>query len=153
MLSRIGIISDTHGLLRPEAISALYDCDTIIHAGDVGDLGILERLRRIAPVHAVQGNTDKGKWTDTLPLTKGVEFHDHLIYVLHDIEQLDIDPAAAKVEMVVYGHSHKPWVEKKNSVLYLNPGSAGPRRFSLPVTLAKVIVNEEGLFPEIIRLG
>ncbi|SPD73563.1 conserved hypothetical protein [uncultured Desulfobacterium sp.] len=152
MLFKIGIISDTHGLLRPEAISALSDCDTIIHAGDVGDLGILERLRRIAPVHAVQGNTDKGKWTETLPLTKGVELHDHFIYVLHDIEQLDIDPAAAKIEMVVFGHSHKPAVEKKDTVLYLNPGSAGPRRYSLPVTLAKVTLNAAGFVPEIIWL-
>jgi hypothetical protein len=153
MLSKIGILSDTHGLLRPEVVSTVSDCDIIIHAGDVGDLSILEELRRIAPVHAVQGNTDKGKWTEALPLTTGIEIHGHFIYILHDIEHLDLDPAAAKVEMIIFGHSHKPEFKEKDSVFYLNPGSAGPRRYSLPVTMARVIVNAEELIPEIITLN
>jgi len=153
MLSKIGILSDTHGLLRPEVVSAISDCDIIIHAGDVGDPGVLEKLAELAPVHAVKGNMDKGTWADTLPLTEVVEVHGRLIYILHAIEHIDIDPAAAKFEMVVHGHSHRADLKKKGMVFYLNPGSAGPRRFTLPVTIAKVIVNSDGLIPEIIRIN
>ena len=153
MLSKIGILSDTHGLLRPEVVSAISDCDIIIHAGDVGDPSILEKLGQMAPVHAVKGNTDKGKWAETLPLTEGVEVDGHFFYILHEIEHLDLDPVAAKFEMVIFGHSHEPELKEKDSVFYLNPGSAGPHRFSLPVTIAKVIVNAGGLIPEIIMLN
>ena len=153
MLSKIGILSDTHGLLRPEVVSAISDCDIIIHAGDVGNPGVLEKLWQLAPVHAVKGNMDKGNWANTLPLTEVVEIHGHFIYILHEIEHLDLDPAAAKFKMVIYGHSHKAELKKKGMVFYLNPGSAGPRRFTLPVTIAKVTVNSGGLIPEIIRIN
>ena len=153
MLYKMGILSDTHGLLRAEVVSALSDCDIIIHAGDVGDSTVLEELGRIAPVHAVKGNTDMGKWAQALPLTDCIEFQGHFIYVLHEIDRLDLDPGAAKFEMVIFGHSHEPELKKKDSVIYLNPGSAGPRRFSLPVSIAKVIVNSGGLVPKIIKLN
>lgn len=152
MLSKIGILSDTHGLLRPEVVSAISDCDMIIHAGDVGDPSILEKLEKIAPVHAVKGNMDQGEWAETLPLTEVVEVHKHFVYILHEIVDLDLDPAAGKFEMVIFGHSHKAELKEKKSVLYLNPGSAGPRRFTLPVTIAKVIVSSDRLIPEIISL-
>jgi len=153
MLYKIGILSDTHGLLRPEVISAISDCKIIIHTGDIGGPDILEKLKEICPVRAVKGNMDKGKWAEPLPLTDVIEVQDYFIYVLHEIEHLDLDPAAAKFDMVIFGHSHKAELKKKGSVLYLNPGSAGPRRFTLPVTIAKVIVNSDGLIPEIIRLN
>jgi putative phosphoesterase len=136
--SLIGLISDTHGLLRPEAIAALAECESIIHAGDVGKPEILEKLRVIAPVTAVRGNVDKGEWAERLPLTAVVEAPFTRIYILHDIQQLDIDPAAEGIGMVVSGHSHKAYREERAGVLYVNPGSAGPRRFRLPVTVARV---------------
>jgi len=134
--SLIGLISDTHGLLRPEAARALAGCDLIIHAGDVGKAEILEQLRAIAPVVAVRGNVDAGEWAERLPLTAEVEAHGARIYVIHDVHELAIDPAAAGFAMVVSGHSHKASREERAGVLYLNPGSAGPRRFRLPITLA-----------------
>jgi putative phosphoesterase len=136
--SPIGLISDTHGLLRPEAVKALEGCGLIIHAGDVGNPEILEHLRAIAPVVAVRGNIDKGEWASRLPLTAVVEAGPARIYVLHDIHQLDLDPAAAGFRMVVSGHLHKALREERGGVLYVNPGSAGPRRFRLPVTLARL---------------
>jgi len=153
MLSKIGILSDTHGLLRPEVVSAISDCKIIIHAGDIGDPGVLEALEKIAPVHAVKGNTDIGKWAEKFPLTDLIEVDGYFIYIIHEIEHLDLDPSAAKIDMVVFGHSHVAELKKKSSVLYLNPGSAGPRRFSFPVTIANVRVNSDGLIPEIIRLN
>ena len=152
MLSKIGILSDTHGFLRPEVVSAISDCEIIIHAGDIGDLGVLEKLGLIAPVHAVRGNMDKGKWARTLPLTDLIEVHGRFIYILHEIERLDLDLVAAKLDMVVFGHSHKAELKKIGSVFYLNPGSSGPRRFALPVTIAKVTVNSDNLIPEIIEV-
>ncbi|MBV8810465.1 MAG: metallophosphoesterase family protein [Acidobacteriaceae bacterium] len=136
--SIIGLISDTHGLLRQEAVSALEGSDLIIHAGDVGNAETLERLRAIAPVVAVRGNIDKSAWAASLPLTAIVEAHSALIYVLHDIQQLDLDSASAHFNIVVSGHSHKPGRTERSGVLYLNPGSAGPRRFHLPVTVARL---------------
>jgi hypothetical protein len=136
--SPIGLISDTHGLLRPEAVKALEGCGLIIHAGDVGKPEILEHLRAIAPVVAVRGNIDKGEWASRLPLTAVVEAGPARIYVLHDMQQLELDPAAAGFRMVVSGHSHKALREERGGVLYVNPGSAGPRRFRLPVTLARL---------------
>ena len=131
----IGVISDTHGLLRPEAIDALAGVELIIHAGDIGNPQILEALAQIAPVHAVRGNTDRADWAADLPHTRVVEVGGLLIYVLHELFTLDLDPAAAGFAAVIFGHSHSPHMERKNGVLYLNPGSAGPRRFTLPVSL------------------
>lgn len=135
--SSIGLISDTHGLLRQEAIDALQGCDLIIHAGDVGRAGILEELRALGPLIAVRGNIDTQDWAANLPSNAIVEAHSALIYVLHDVHQLDLNPAAG-FHIVISGHSHKPDRREKNGVLYINPGSAGPRRFKLPVTVARL---------------
>ena len=132
------MISDTHGLLRPEALVALRGSDVIIHAGDVGKPEIIELLRSLAPVVAVRGNVDKGTWASQLPLTAVAEAGSALIYVLHDIAQLDLDPVAAQFNVVVSGHSHKPSHTERDGVTYLNPGSAGPRRFQLPITVARL---------------
>ena len=134
----IGLISDTHGLLRQEALTALKGSGLIIHAGDVGKPGILDQLRAVAPVVAVRGNIDKGPWASRLPLAAVAEAGSVRIYVLHDIRQLDLDPAAAGFRMVVSGHSHRPGRTERSGVMYLNPGSAGPRRFRLPITVARV---------------
>src|ERR1700680_2250051 len=125
----IGLISDTHGLMREKALTALKGSNLIIHAGDVGKPGIIEQLRAVAPVLAVRGNIDKGAWASQLPMTAVVEAHSVLIYVLHDVQQLDLAPAAAEFNIVVSGHSHKPSHTERSGVVYLNPGSAGPRRF------------------------
>ena len=137
-MSTLGVISDTHGLLRPEAVAALAGCELIIHAGDVGSPHILPRLQNIAPVFAVRGNVDGDSWCRTLPERQYVEWAGHKFYVLHNLEELDLDPIAAGVRAVVTGHSHVPLQEEKRGVLYLNPGSAGPRRFRLPICLARV---------------
>lgn len=134
----IGLISDTHGLLRPEASKALHGSDLIIHAGDVGNPEILETLRALAEVIAVRGNIDKGDWARALPATAIVEAGPATIYVLHDLNELDLDPAAAGFQIVVSGHSHQPLSAQRSGVLYINPGSAGPRRFQLPVTIARL---------------
>jgi putative phosphoesterase len=148
----IGVISDTHGLLRPEALDALKGSAHIIHAGDVGDPSILDRLAAIAPVTAVRGNVDTAAWAARLPLADAVELGGRLFYVLHQREHLDIDPRAAGVAMVIFGHSHKPSADVRDGVLYLNPGSAGPRRFSLPVTVARVAVGAGGVDAVIVPL-
>lgn len=134
----IGLISDTHGLLRPEAIAALRGSDLIIHAGDIGGRRIIDRLQEIAPVTVVRGNVDNEDWSAGLPLTAVVEAGSSQIWVVHDLAQLDLDPAAAGFHVVVSGHSHKPGDYEKNGVLYINPGSAGPRRFNLPITVARL---------------
>jgi putative phosphoesterase len=134
----IGLISDTHGLLRAEALDALRGSDLIIHAGDVGDPEILEALRRIAPVVAVRGNVDTSAWAKSLPETAVAEAGAVHIYVLHDSNALDLDAKAAGFHIVVSGHSHKPGRSERNGVVYINPGSAGPRRFTLPITLARL---------------
>lgn len=148
----LGVISDTHGLLRPQALVALAGSDLILHAGDVGGPEILGPLRELAPVHAVRGNVDRGAWAQELPGTEVVEAGGHLVYVLHILEELDLDPAAAGFSAVVTGHTHRPRSEVRGGVLYLNPGSAGPRRFKLPVTVARVRVSAAGLDPEIVEL-
>jgi hypothetical protein len=148
----IGVISDTHGLLRPQAVRALEGVELILHAGDIGDPKILRALKRIAPVHAVKGNTDRGDWARDLPTTQVVEVGGSLIYVLHELFCLDLDPAAAEIKAVIFGHSHRPHLEHKNGVLYLNPGSAGPRRFTLPVTLARLVVQRDSLRAELVEL-
>jgi putative phosphoesterase len=133
---KLGLISDTHGLLRPEALRALAGVEHIIHAGDIGDPQIIETLRGIAPVDAVRGNNDKGAWAAKLPLWLALEFEGVGVHVLHDANEMDIDPAAAGFRVVIAGHSHKPQISDRDGVLFVNPGSAGPRRFSLPVTIA-----------------
>jgi putative phosphoesterase len=146
------VISDTHGLLRPEALDALLGCDLIVHAGDIGDAEILRRLREIAPTHAVRGNNDRGAWAQSLPLTQVIDLGGPRLYMLHDLSELDIDAAAEGFAAVVSGHSHKPHAERREGVLYLNPGSAGPRRFRLPIALAKLYVRAEGVEYEIMEL-
>jgi putative phosphoesterase len=149
----VGVISDTHGLLRPQALDALRGSDLIIHAGDVGKPEVLEALRALAPVHAVRGNVDHGSWAARLPMTEVVEVGGHRLYVLHVIDELDLDPPTAGFAAVIYGHSHKPSIETRDGVLWLNPGSAGPRRFDLPVSLAKITVADGELRPELIMLA
>ena len=148
----LGIISDTHGWLRPEALAALRASQHILHAGDVGDPEILEKLRDIAPVTAIRGNIDKAGWAKKLPVTEAVELSGVLIYVLHDLAQLDLKPEIGGFNMVVYGHSHVPRQETRNGVLYLNPGSAGPRRFRLPVSLARVVIEDGKIDAESVTL-
>src|SRR5258706_373822 len=149
----IGLISDTHGLMRQEALTALAGSDLIIHAGDVGKPGIIEQLRTVAPVVAVRGNIDKGAWASHLPMTAVVEARDALIYILHDIQQLDLDPGAAAFNIVVSGHSHKPGRTERAGVIYLNPGSAGPRRFKLPITVARLDLRQSPWSVEFVHLS
>ena len=139
-MTRVGLISDTHGLLRPEARTALLGCDRIIHAGDIGAAAILDELAALAPVSAVRGNNDVGAWAEHLPETLCIEVEGMLIRVLHDIAELDVAREILPIRIVVSGHSHKPLVRDRDGVLYVNPGSAGPRRFRLPVTVAHLIV-------------
>lgn len=141
--SIVGLISDTHGLLREEALSALEGSDLIIHAGDVGSDGIIERLSAVAPVVAVRGNVDTDAWAARLPPTAVVEAGSVVLYALHDIQQLDLDPAAAGFHIVVSGHSHQPSRSERRGVTYVNPGSAGPRRFKLPVTIARLNLAQQ----------
>jgi putative phosphoesterase len=148
----IGVISDTHGLLRPEAVDALRGADLIVHAGDVGNPQVLERLRGIAPTIAVRGNVDTGQWAASLPETEVVEVGRVHLYVLHDVSTLDLDPNAAGFAAVIFGHSHRPSAEFKDGVLYLNPGSAGPRRFSLPIAVARLRVEGERVSHAIMEL-
>ena len=148
----LGIISDTHGLLRPEAVRALQGVDFIIHAGDLGKPEVLAALEGIAPVYAVRGNIDRGEWARRLPLTRVVEVGRVHLYVLHEFFCLDLDPGAAGFAAVIFGHSHQPHLEWKNGVLYLTPGSAGPRRFTLPVTLARLYLQRDSLRAELVEL-
>lgn len=149
---RIGVISDTHGLVRPEALAALAGVELIIHAGDVGPRNVLDDLRSIAPVVAVRGNTDHEKWAQRLPAARTVPVGGVLIHVLHDLARLAIDPNAAGIRVVVSGHSHQPVVSERGQVLYLNPGSAGPRRFDLPIALARVVVSGTAVRAEIVEI-
>jgi putative phosphoesterase len=146
------VISDTHGLLRPQALAALAGSHLIIHASDIGKADILPALRMIAPVYGVRGNVDTGEWAKTLPKTEVVEVAGIFLYVLQDVNELDLDPVAAGFAAVISGHSHRPSIEKRNGVLYLNPGSAGPRRFNLPVTVAYLHLQEQGLEAELVEL-
>ena len=147
---KIGVISDTHGLLRPEAFELLRGSDHILHAGDVGDEEILEALRTLAPVSAIRGNIDRKGACAALPATDAVELGGVLFYLLHSLADLDLTPSAAGVGVVVSGHSHHPQQRVKDGILYLNPGSAGPRRFKLPVTLAHVVVDATGVTASIV---
>jgi putative phosphoesterase len=149
----IGVISDTHGLLRPEALAALHGSQYIIHAGDVGDPQILDKLSAIAPVTAVRGNVDHGAWAQKIPATNVFEIGEVSIYVLHSLQELDLKPEAAKFAAVVYGHSHVPKQELKKGVLYFNPGSAGPRRFKLPVSVGRLTIEDRKIDARILMLA
>jgi putative phosphoesterase len=149
----IGVISDTHGLLRPEARAALQGAQQIIHAGDIGAPEVLAALAEIAPVTAVRGNNDKGAWAARIPATAVFEAEGASIYVLHDVAELDLDPAAAGFAVVIAGHSHRPLQDLRNGVLYFNPGSAGPRRFRLPICLGRLHIENGAARGELVTLG
>jgi putative phosphoesterase len=151
-MARIGIISDTHGLLRPEAAAFLRGSDFLVHGGDIGHADILKNLATLAPVTAVRGNNDKGAWAESVAQTEVLQVGDVYIYVIHNIAELDLDPKAAGFHVVVSGHSHKPSVEERNGVLYVNPGSAGPRRFKLPVAVAELAVSGSSIRARIVEL-
>ncbi|MFI4980331.1 MAG: metallophosphoesterase family protein [Nevskiales bacterium] len=149
---RVGLISDTHGLLRPEALRAMRGSDYIVHAGDIGDPAILEQLERIAPVTAVRGNNDKGAEYKRIAQAEVLQAGEVLIYVIHDLNELDLDPAAAEFQVVVSGHSHRPSSRERDGVLYINPGSAGPRRFSLPISAAVLRIGGKTIEAELLDL-
>jgi len=148
----IGVISDTHGLVRPEALAALAGVERIVHAGDIGDQAVLDALARVAPVTAVRGNNDRGRWASDLPVTEVVEVGGVSLYLLHDLHELDLEPRAAGFAAVISGHSHQPRLEDKDGVLYLNPGSAGPRRFKLPISLARLKIARGRVNAELVTL-
>jgi len=148
----IGVISDTHGLLRTQAWEALRGCQLILHAGDVGTEDVLHELQRIAPVVAVRGNVDVESWARRLHASEMGEFQGKTFYILHRIADLDLKPSAAGVDVVIFGHSHRPSIEWRDGILYFNPGSAGPRRFSLPVTVGRIEIVDGTLRPEILSL-
>jgi len=154
-MRRIGLISDTHGLLRPEATAFLKGCDFIVHGGDIGHAGILEALAAIAPLTVVRGNNDREPWAQAIPETELLRVGDaHIgIYALHDLAQLDIDPAGAGVRVVISGHSHQPLVQERAGVLYVNPGSAGPRRFRLPISVAELLVDGDSVTASTVELA
>jgi uncharacterized protein len=149
---RVGVISDTHGLLRPEALAQLQGCDHIIHGGDIGDPSILDELAAIAPLTVVRGNNDTAPWARNIPETARLDLGDVRIYIVHNIATLDIDPVAAGIDAVISGHSHRPTNELRSGILYLNPGSAGPRRFKLPVAMADLLVDGPSLTARLIEL-
>jgi len=148
----VGLISDTHSLMREKALEALQGSDLIIHAGDIGDPAVLNSLATIAPVRAIRGNNDRGAWAANLPTTEVIELGSHSIYVLHNLAELDLDPKVAGFSVVVSGHSHQPAVEERGGVLFVNPGSAGPRRFRLPVTVAMVKLRVRRCIANIVPL-
>lgn len=149
----IGIISDTHGLLRAEAVRVLEGSNLIIHAGDIGSIEVISGLSAIANVRAVRGNIDKGAWAAKFPTEDIVEVDSKFLYVLHNVNEINLDPVAAGFDVVISGHSHKPGIETANGVLFVNPGSAGPRRFTLPITLAKLYVTSTGIEAKVHELG
>jgi putative phosphoesterase len=151
-VQRIGLISDTHGLLRPEAISFLRGCDCIIHGGDVGGADILEQLALIAPLTAVRGNNDTGGWAEALSETRMLHLGDVSVYAIHDLARMDIDPNSAGVRVVVSGHSHRPRILDKDGVLYVNPGSAGRRRFTLPISIGELVIDGTTVVPRLATL-
>jgi putative phosphoesterase len=150
---RVGLISDTHGLLRREALAFLGGSDHIVHGGDICDASVLEALAAIAPVTAVRGNNDHGSWASGLRETELFRLGEVFVYAIHDLAQLDMEPNAAGVQVVVSGHSHRPLVERRAGVLYVNPGSAGPRRFRLPISVGELIVKGRSVSARIVELG
>jgi putative phosphoesterase len=149
---RVGLISDTHGLLRPEALDFLAGCEHIVHGGDIGNAAILERLARIAPLTVVRGNNDTGPWAKSIPATALLQLGSVALYAVHDIKEIDIDPVAAGVRIVVSGHSHRPSSAERGGVLYINPGSAGRRRFSLPISAAELVIDGDAVSSRIVML-
>jgi uncharacterized protein len=149
---RVGVISDTHGLLRPEALTALSGSDLIVHAGDVGGPEILESLSSLAPVHTVRGNNDREAWSRRLPETRTVEAGGVRLLIVHDVNALVLDPRTEGAQVVIAGHSHKPRNERRAGILYFNPGSAGPRRFSLPVTVGRLTIEHGQIAAEVVNL-
>jgi len=152
MVKNVGVISDTHGLLRDEIKSRLSDRDLIIHAGDIGDPAVLTELRQLAEVVAVRGNVDGGAWAKELAWEEYVDVDDWRICIVHDLGTLSVDPAGAGLDVVIHGHSHRPGIERRGGILYLNPGSAGPKRFRLPVAMALVAIEPGAFSPEIITV-
>ena len=150
---RVGLISDTHGLLRPEAEDFLQGCDFIVHGGDVCDPSVLQKLEEFAPVMAVRGNNDKGSWAEGLPESDFLRLGDVYIYAIHDLAQMDIEPSGAGVQVVVSGHTHKPLIEERNGVLFVNPGSAGPRRFKLPISAAELKISGVSVTARIVEFS
>ena len=149
---KIGVISDTHGLVRKSVLKSFKGVDLIVHAGDVGEPKVLDTLQTVAKVHPVRGNVDVGKWTNNLPLTEVVEVGQVYLYVLHDLGSLELDPAAAGFNAVISGHSHIPMIEKRDDILYLNPGSAGPKRFDYPISIAFLYIKGTSIETEIVEL-
>jgi putative phosphoesterase len=149
---RIGLISDTHGLLRPEALDFLAGCDHIVHGGDIGNAAILERLAQIAPLTVVRGNNDREAWARAIPISATLQVAGVVLHAIHDLKELDIDPRAAGVRVVISGHSHKPACAERGGVLYINPGSAGRRRFSLPISAAELVIEGGSVHPRIVTL-
>lgn len=149
----VGVISDTHGLLRSEAVEALHGAKIIVHAGDIGSIDVVERLSAIAPVIAVRGNVDTGAWADKFPEDEAVKVQGRHLYVLHNLNEIGFDPAAAGFDVVISGHSHKPTIRNEDGVLYVNPGSAGPRRFKLPIAVARLNVTPAGIEAKIYELA
>jgi putative phosphoesterase len=152
-MTRIGLISDTHGLLRPEALAFLGGSDLIVHGGDIGDAGILDALGRVAPVTAVRGNNDFGPWADGIRDTELIQVGALYLYAIHDIAGIDLDPVAAGVHVVISGHSHKPSVAERDGVLYVNPGSSGPRRFRLPISIGELLVSGTSVSARTVEIG
>lgn len=151
-MARLGIISDTHGLLRPQAAAFLQGCDRILHGGDIGNAKILVQLSTIAPVTAIRGNNDQGAWAEAIAETEFFEFSGIHVYAIHDLSLLDIDPSAAGIQVVVSGHSHKPLIEQREGIFFINPGSAGPRRFKLPISVADILIEGGAISPRIVEL-
>ena len=151
-MKHLGVISDTHGLLRPEACSALNGSDLILHAGDIGAPSVLEQLATIAPVRAIRGNNDDDAWARHLPETDHIELEGVSIYMLHNLKELDLDPIQSGIHIIIAGHSHRPMLEHRGRVMYLNPGSAGPRRFKLPISVARISIRDGRADAEIIEL-
>jgi len=150
---RVGLISDTHNLLRPEALEYLRGSERIVHCGDICGPQVIEALAGVAPVTAVRGNNDKGAWAEHLPESELIRIGGIYLYVIHDLNEMDIDPVAAGVAVVLSGHSHQPHIERRDGVLYVNPGSAGPRRFKLPISAAELIIDGESVTPRLTTLG
>ncbi len=150
---RVGVISDTHGLLRPAALEFLQGSQIIIHCGDICGPEVLQELAKIAPVTAVRGNNDQGGWAEELPQETQVRIADTSVFVIHDLSQMRLDPLAAGVAVVLSGHSHKPLIERRSNVLYVNPGSAGPRLFKLPIAVAELFIDGDAVVPKILELG
>ena len=153
MSSTIAVIADTHGILRPEARAFVSQCNWIVHAGDIGSFEILEELRSMAPTFAIRGNTDKGLWAENLPDRNMVDVEGKHLYLIHNLDELDLDPGAAGLDAVIWGHSHRPETYRKDGVLYLNPGSAGPKRFRLAATMGRLMLDGNRLKSEIILLS